>query len=85
MCTNHKAIKQSKLKSFPDIMTVDEMCALLGVSTKTGYRLLKDGAITALKVGRSYRIPKVHVLAYLKIANRTGVKGSASLRSQTQP
>lgn len=55
------------LKEYPDIMNIDEMCAALSVSTKTGYKLLKEGKISCMKVGRTYRIPKVHVLAYLKI------------------
>ena len=43
------------------------MCEALGVSTKTGYKLLKDGKIEYLKIGRAYRIPKAHILRYLKI------------------
>ena len=58
------------LKEYPDIMNIDEMCAALSVSTKTGYKLLKEGKISCMKVGRTYRIPKVHVLAYLKIIER---------------
>ncbi len=55
------------LKEYPDVMNIEEMCDALGVSTKTGYRLLKSGKITCIKVGRAYRIPKVHLLAYMKI------------------
>ncbi len=55
------------LKEYPDVMNIEEMCDALGVSTKTGYRLLKSGKITCMKVGRAYRIPKVHLLAYMKI------------------
>ena len=58
-----------RLRDFPDVMNIDQMCEILGISTKTGYRLLKDGTITSLKVGRTYRIPKVHVLTYLRILN----------------
>lgn len=57
------------LKDYPDIMDVDTMCQLLGISTKTGYKLLKSNMITGLKVGRAYRIPKKHVLSYLKMIN----------------
>lgn len=55
------------LKEYPDIMSVEQMCDALKVSTKTGYQLLKDGKICALKVGRSYRIPKAHLLTFLCI------------------
>ena len=30
------------LKEYPDILTVDEMSKALGVSTKTGYQLLRE-------------------------------------------
>jgi len=55
------------LREYPDVMNINEMCSILNVSTKTGYQLLKAGKIQSLKVGRSYRIPKAHVLHYLSI------------------
>ena len=54
-------------KDYPDVLNIEEMCGILGISTKTGYRLLKDGKIQNLKVGRSYRIPKIHLMTYLGI------------------
>ena len=64
---NFKELYQNILKDYPDIMTVEEMSAALGVSTKTGYKLIKEGKVQNRKVGRSYRIPKIHLLAYLKV------------------
>lgn len=60
-------------RNYPDIVTVEQMCKMLGgISTKTGYRLLRDGAIKSLKVGRQYRIPKLYIFDYLRIdENRT--------------
>ena len=57
------------LKEYPDIMDISAMCRALRISEKTGYKLIKNGQITALKVGRAYRIPKMHVLSYLKLTN----------------
>lgn len=56
-----------KFNEYPDILDIEQMCILLGVSTKTGYRLLREGKIEHLKIGRAYRIPKLHVMAYLKL------------------
>ena len=42
------------LKDYPDVMDIGQMCEALGVSTKTGYKLLKDGKIEYLKIGLSY-------------------------------
>jgi len=60
-----KEVYDRILTEYPDILTVEEMSKALDVSTKTGYHLLRDGKITCLKVGRAYRIPKAHLLAYL--------------------
>lgn len=49
-------------------ITSPSLCEALGVSTKTGYKLLKDGKIECLKIGRAYRIPKAYILRYLQIS-----------------
>lgn len=59
------------LRDYPDVMSIEQMCEILSVSTKTGYKLLKDGKICCLKVGRAYRIPKAHLFTYLCIGNQT--------------
>ena len=59
------------LRDYPDVLNIDQMCEILSVSTKTGYKLLKDGKIEYLKIGRAYRIPKAHILRYLKITCST--------------
>ena len=59
------------LRDYPDVLNIDQMCEVLSVSTKTGYKLLKDGKIEYLKIGRAYRIPKAHILRYLKITCST--------------
>ena len=54
-------------KEFPDVVDVDQLSQMLGISTKTGYRLLQKNKIMHFKVGRTYRIPKLHILAYLNV------------------
>ena len=55
------------LKDYPDVMSIEQMCEILSISTKTGYRILREGKICCLKVGRAYRIPKAHLFTYLCI------------------
>ncbi len=55
------------LRDYPDIMNIEQVSQILGVSTKTSYKLIKDGQLCCMKVGRTYRIPKVHLLTYLCI------------------
>ncbi len=56
-----------RFKDYPDILNIGQLSDALGISTKTGYRLLKEGTINSIKVGRTYRIPKVYLLSYLQI------------------
>ncbi len=71
MNISSKDVYRTLLKDYPDIMSIEEMSAALGVSTKTAYKLLREGKITAIKVGRAYRIPKIHLLAYLSVLNHS--------------
>ncbi len=64
---NFKEVYQTVLKDYPEIMSVEQTSEALGVSTKTVYKMLKNGTIQNMKVGRSYRVPKVHLLSFLKI------------------
>ena len=66
-------VYRSVLKEYPDIMTVEEMSKALGVSTKTGYKLVRENKIECMKVGRSYRIPKAHLLSYMRVFLKPGV------------
>lgn len=50
---------------YPDVLTIEQVCTVLGISKKTGYKLLSEGKLMSLKVGRSYRIAKAHLLDYL--------------------
>ena len=52
---------------YPDVLDVYQVSKLLNVSTKTVYKLIKDGSLTSLKVGRVFRIPKVAVMRYVKV------------------
>lgn len=63
----YNEIYRSVLKDYPDILTVEEMSQALGVSTKTGYRLLRDNKIEHLRLGRTYRVPKAHLLTYMRV------------------
>lgn len=67
MSISNKTAYVLMLKKYPDILNIDEMCEVLQTSTKTGYKLLREGKIIGIKVGRTYRIPKVHLLSYMRI------------------
>lgn len=53
------------LRNYPDVMSVQQMCDILHISTKTGYRMIREQKIQVLKIGRSYRVPKLSILLHL--------------------
>lgn len=51
---------------YPDIVEVEILCKMLGgISKKLAYRLLAEHEIHSVRVGRSYKIPKVCIIDYL--------------------
>jgi excisionase family DNA binding protein len=49
-------------------LTVAEVAALMRVSKMTVYRLVHSGELTAVRVGRSFRVPEKAVHDYLRDA-----------------
>lgn len=47
-------------------LTVAEVAALMRVSKMTVYRLVHSGELTAVRVGRSFRVPEQAVQDYLR-------------------
>ena len=52
---------------YPDVLDAEQISKMLSVSTKMIYKLIKEGTISAIKVGRTFRIPKVSVMRYMNI------------------
>lgn len=67
MAIDSKHIYRLVFKDYPDILNIKQVGAILGVSKKTVYSLIKKGAFSSIKVGREYRIPKVNVMQYFFI------------------
>lgn len=62
---NKKEIAHT-LKDYPTALTVDEVAEILRISTKTIYKLIDEKALSAVKVGRAFRITKGDVINYLR-------------------
>ena len=51
---------------YPDVVGTDELCDMLGgVSRKLVYRILQNKEIPSLRIGRTYKIAKTDVPAYV--------------------
>lgn len=55
-----------RLLSEAKFLTVAEVAAVMRVSKMTVYRLVHAGHLTAIRVGRSFRVPEQAVHEYLR-------------------
>jgi len=58
------------LNSYPDILTVSQLCEVLHIGKNTAYKLLQSGEIKSVKIGKVYKIPKKFIMDFLYKANR---------------
>lgn len=61
------------LRKYPDVLNINQVCEILGISLKTAYGLIQENRIECLKVGRAYRIPKPFLLNYLGIGSNENI------------
>ena len=50
---------------YPDALDAKQVCEMLGTSTKTLYKMIDEGHITPVKVGRKYVFAKVKIVEFL--------------------
>ncbi len=50
---------------YPEIVNVAQLQKMLGVSRHLAYDLISGKKINALKIGNSFRIPKISVINYV--------------------
>lgn len=53
------------LEDFKDVLTVKELCKILPVGRAMVYRMLKDGTIKSIRIGKRIIIPKQFVKDFL--------------------
>ena len=66
-----KNTNKSIFENYPDVVTVEQLASMLGISTKTAYKLVKEKQIKSVCIGRIYKIPKIYVLEYLRLMKIT--------------
>ncbi len=64
MTKNHNAYLRM-FRAYPDALTLKDLSKMFGISTKQASKLIHDGKIDAVKVGREYRIAKVNAIKFL--------------------
>ena len=51
--------------SYPDVLSVKQLCEILNIGKNTAYKLLQSGEIKSIKIGKVYKIPKKEVRRYI--------------------
>ena len=52
--------------SYPDVVDVKKMMAMLGIGRNTAYELLNKNIINSIRIGRVHKIPKANIIKYLQ-------------------
>ena len=53
------------LQSYNDVLTVDELCEIMHIGKTNAYKLIKEGKVPSIKVGRQIRISKELLKKYI--------------------
>lgn len=53
-------------EEFNDILTIKETCKALRMGQNMLYKLVKNGSIKSVKIGRKYYIPKLYLKEFIE-------------------
>lgn len=59
-----KGLYEVMFNAYPDIVNVHMLEKMLSISRHTAYQLIQSGEVPAIKLGNTYRIPKINVISY---------------------
>ena len=71
------------LDKYGDVLTVKEVCVILGISRNMAYELVREGKIRCVKVGNRDRIPKTEIVRFLERCYTINSDGASAGRRTT--
>lgn len=65
--------------NYPDVVSAEDVQAMLHIGRNAAYSLLQSGAIATIRVGKKYIIPKASVIDFLglKKGSKPGIIGTS--------
>lgn len=54
------------LEQYPEVLDVEDVCKIFRVGKNRVYELLQTGRLGGFRLGRTWKIPKIALEAYLK-------------------
>ena len=61
-CKEIREMYKLMFAEYPDIVTVKDLQAMLGISRHAAYDLLGEGEISCIRLANAYKIPKINVI-----------------------
>ena len=71
MSVSAKDAYSQMFAKYPDVVSVSQLGQMLHISERLAYRLIRENQIARLKIGRTYKIPKINVIKYLGIIDHS--------------
>ena len=59
------------LTEYPDLLSVEDVVKILGVSRQCVYQMINNGYLFGMKIGKAYKISKIKLIEYLICENKT--------------
>lgn len=53
------------LENYSDVLQIKDIMEILDIGRNSAYKLIGNGSIKSLRIGRNIRIPKVYLIDYL--------------------
>ena len=57
-------------RDYPDVLEVKDLQSMLGIGRHQVYGLITSGQIDGVKLGKTYKVPKIGVIEYLISGNQ---------------
>ena len=51
-------------ENYPDVLNIEELCDALNIGRNTAYKLLKNGELKSVRIGKIHKIPKEWLIEY---------------------
>lgn len=63
--TEIQMLYQEMFHEYPDVLNIEHIQKILGISRNNAYALIQSGELTGIKIANKYRIPKPNLIVYL--------------------
>ena len=68
--------------NYPDLLTTDDLQKALGIGRTLAYRLINNGEIKHLRIGKNIRIPKRYIMDFISGACYNNGSGKSAVEKE---